>query len=966
MANDGTVKIGTDLDASGLKKGLQSLGTVASGALKGVGTAVAAVGTGLTALITKATMAAGELEQNIGGAESVFGELGDTISEMTTVMQTYDKELGQVVTSTASLEDVAQSAFKNMGLSTSDFLATANKMGALFQGSGFTAQESLDLSAKAMQRAADVASIMGIDTASALEAVTGAAKGNFTMMDNLGVAMNATTIEAFAFSKGIKTAYKDMDNQQKVGLAMELFLEKTAYAAGNYSKENMTLAGSLGTAKAALTNFLDGSGDVDALVGAFTDAADVIIANVTEIAPRIIDGLSQIAEKAVPMIPGLIEQVIPIVMDGVTGILDAVIGMVPSLVSGLAVILPQFAGIIGQLIDVIIDTLPEFLDAAAELIYAILDGLVGASSELVPEMLEIVFALIDVIIDTLPEFIEVAGQMIVAIVRGLVQSLPELVEKAPELIDALIDALIECLPLLLEVGVDLIWELLKGLYQTRVMLMKKAPDIIDSLIQGIYSCRIKLLLVGENIVKGIWEGISGAGGWLKQRIEQFANSVVESIKAFFGIQSPSVVMEKEVGAMITAGLAKGITATTTVAIRAMKRMGDKVLSASKTKEIKSLVNNTAASVAKSVKENGKTVTKDVETYNSDILASCNQTWTNIKNGQETSLADEVRYWQEVRKLLQKGTTARMEADAAYAAALKERNEAISDYNAEAVAMQKGYFADVQAINDDLAAAVDAAWADYDAAVQDRADSLYNALGGLFDGFSSSTENTTDILIENLRSQVTGLVDWAAEMEKLEERIDNESLISELQKLGPNAAADLAVLNQMTDAQLSEYVALWQSKTDICSMLATDEMSGLKDETLAIVDELIADSDVKLLELEDTFVTSMQQLAQEAVNEIGSLPVEFRRLGIEIGDALANGISSCASAVRAAAAALADAALGTSDASDLAAAALNARSAAGSLGGGFASGESRTVNVTQNFYSQTTSSFDAYKGAVLVV
>ena len=32
------------------------------------------------------------------------------------------------------------------------------------------------------------------DTQAALDAVTGAAKGNYTMMDNLGVAMNATQI----------------------------------------------------------------------------------------------------------------------------------------------------------------------------------------------------------------------------------------------------------------------------------------------------------------------------------------------------------------------------------------------------------------------------------------------------------------------------------------------------------------------------------------------------------------------------------------------------------------------------------------------------------------------------------------------------------------------------------------------------------------------------------------------------
>lgn len=606
---DGTIKISTMLDGSGLKKGLQSLGTVAAGALGG-----------MAALITKATMAAGELEQNLGGAESVFGDLGNSVAEMTTVMQTYDKELGQVVTSTTSLEEVAQSAFQNMGLSTSDFLATANKMGALFQGSGFSAQESLDLSARAMQRAADVASIMGIDTAAALEAVTGAAKGNFTMMDNLGVAMNATTIEAYALSKGINTAYKDMDNQQKIGLAMELFLEKTAYAAGNYAKENMTLAGSLGTAKAALTNFLDGSGDVDALVGAFVDAADVIIANVTEIAPRIIDGISQIVAQALPLIPGMIEQVVPVVLDGATQILNALVAMVPALVDGFAAIFPQLGSVLGQLIDVIIDTLPEFLDAAAELVYAILDGLAKAGPELVPLMLEITFRLIDVITDTLPEFIEVAGQMIVSIVRGLVQSLPQLVEKAPEivnqllavlveslplfidmaaeiimtladglivalpmliekapeLIESLLLALFDCLPLLIEVGIEIITKLLSGIDQAAVALVKKVPDLILVIVNGFQAANQSMLDCGWNLVKGIWEGISGASGWLRSKISEFASGVVESIKEFFGIHSPSVVMEKEVGAMITAGLAKGIIKGANVPIEATRQLAEQL------------------------------------------------------------------------------------------------------------------------------------------------------------------------------------------------------------------------------------------------------------------------------------------------------------------------------------------------------------------------------------------------------
>ena len=90
-----------------------------------------------------------------------------------------------------------------MGVAQSEYLATANKMGSLFQGSGLSQQRSLELTTKAMQRATDVASVMGIDTSQALESIAGAAKGNFTMMDNLGFAMNAKTLEAYTAGKEI-------------------------------------------------------------------------------------------------------------------------------------------------------------------------------------------------------------------------------------------------------------------------------------------------------------------------------------------------------------------------------------------------------------------------------------------------------------------------------------------------------------------------------------------------------------------------------------------------------------------------------------------------------------------------------------------------------------------------------------------------------------------------------------------
>lgn len=200
-------------------------GDSATDVFKRVAQAASALGIGK--IISDSIMSGGELEQNLGGVEVVFQQHAE------------------------SMKNTAKTAFKDMGLSESGYLAAANKMGALLKGSGFGIASAADMSRQVMQRASDVASIMGIDVSSAMEAVTGAAKGNFTMMDNLGVAINDTTLQIYAQEKGLG---KLETTQQKVSAAMQMFLEKTEYAAGNYARENDTFSGSLTTFKAELEN----------------------------------------------------------------------------------------------------------------------------------------------------------------------------------------------------------------------------------------------------------------------------------------------------------------------------------------------------------------------------------------------------------------------------------------------------------------------------------------------------------------------------------------------------------------------------------------------------------------------------------------------------------------------------------------------------------------------------------------
>lgn len=227
-----------------------------------------------------------ELEQNLGGTEAVFGEYAE------------------------SVQTLAETAYKNMGLSASDYMATANKMGSLFQGSGLEQVRAMELSTQAMQRAADVASVMGIDTSMAMESIAGAAKGNFTMMDNLGVAMNATTLSAYALEKGINFEWKTASNAEKAELAMQMFFERTEQYAGNFAREaNSTLSGSFGRMKTNIQDILAKMALGQDIKPSLENLQESVLAFAHNIVPAIVAILNQLPD----LVSGVLSTVGPVI-----------------------------------------------------------------------------------------------------------------------------------------------------------------------------------------------------------------------------------------------------------------------------------------------------------------------------------------------------------------------------------------------------------------------------------------------------------------------------------------------------------------------------------------------------------------------------------------------------------------------------------------------------------------------------
>ena len=471
-------------------------------AAKAAGAALAAVGTAALKLTKEVVKQAGELEQNLGGAESVFGEYADFIVKK------------------------GEDAYKNLGLSQSDYLATANKMGALLQGTGFSAEQSAQMTEKAMQRAADMASVMGIDMSAAMESVAGAAKGNFTMMDNLGVAINDTSIKAYALEKGLGEVETTQD---KVNVAMQMFLDKTEQYDGNFAKEaTETISGSLGLLEASWNSLLAGLGngeaDIEKLTANLTDAFDAVVKNIAPVIEHIVSALPSVVNSILATLPSLL----PVIVDAFTNLLNTMVSMLPQ-------IMPILSDALLTILSALIDNLPQIVEAAMTLITSLAQGIIEALPVLIPAIVDVVLQIVDTLLDNIDLLIDCAMQLIEGLTLGLIDALPILIEKAPVIIDKLVSATVNNLPKLIQLAMQIIVALVKGIIQNLPQLASAAVQIVTSITDGIKSFFGQMSQLGTELIGKLRDSIKNmalqAFTWGADLIQGLINGLKSKIGA---------------------------------------------------------------------------------------------------------------------------------------------------------------------------------------------------------------------------------------------------------------------------------------------------------------------------------------------------------------------------------------------------------------------------------------------------
>lgn len=237
--------------------------------------------------------------------------------------------------------------------------------------------------------------------------------------------------------------------------------------------------------------------------------------------------------------------------------------------------LPEILSAIGDIFEkinnAIIDALPEILDVILQVVLRVAKELGKQLPKLLPKITEGILRMVEVIIDNIDLFIDAAIEIVLGLAEGLIQAIPKLVEKIPVIIEKLIDAIMKNIPKIIEAGIKLLGALAEGLLQALPSLVAKLPEIIKAIVDGIERGIPDMEEAGKNLMKGLWDGMYRTRTSFKVKLQNWAFGVIEDIKGFFGIHSPSKVM-MEIGEYMGEGLALGIESTADMVQNAMSEL----------------------------------------------------------------------------------------------------------------------------------------------------------------------------------------------------------------------------------------------------------------------------------------------------------------------------------------------------------------------------------------------------------
>lgn len=545
-----------------------SIGGKLVGALKGV---IAAAGLG--AALGKALTEGAALEQSLGGVETLFKDSAD-----------------QVIAA-------ADNAYRTAGVSANKYMEQVTSFSApLLQGLGGDTAAAAGYADKAIVQMSDNANKMGTDMASIQYAYQGFAKDNYTMLDNLKLGYGGTQAEmarlindSGVLGDSIEVTAETVNDVpfDKIIDAIGVIQDDLGITGTTAQEAATTLSGSFAAMQAAASNVLAnltlGRDLGPALDGLAQTVSTFLVGNLL---PAVWNILSALPGALVTFVQSLGAQLV-----------TALQGTFPQLVAGLSAGLPQLmrtgAAMVENLVQGVTATLPAMLQAGTQTVTTAIQGLSQQLPAVLASGAQIVTSLIGGIAQMLPQVVQSALTVLNAFIAQVVQNLPQVLASGAQILQSLVEGIGDSLPQIVQAAVEMLAEFLQTIVQNLPQILAAGFNLINSLIEGIGNAlpgvitaageiartiwdtitNIDWIDLGANIIRGLISGLGSMAGALWDAATNIAKSALDAIKNFFGIASPSKLMQLEIGPYIPQGLALGIERNAGYVTDAMDDLG---------------------------------------------------------------------------------------------------------------------------------------------------------------------------------------------------------------------------------------------------------------------------------------------------------------------------------------------------------------------------------------------------------
>ena len=402
---------------------------------------------GIGAAVGKALFAGADLQQSIGGIETLYKDSADK-------MMAY-----------------ANQAYKTAGVSANDYMQQATSFSAaLISSYNGDVNAAADATNQAMIDMADNANKMGTPLESIQMAYQGFAKQNYTMLDNLKLGYGGTKTEMerlLADAEKITGVHYDINELGDVYDAIHVIQGELGITGTTAEEAASTISGSIGMMKASWQDLLGNlalGNDIYPQMEALAESVIAVIRNVVPAVLNIITGIPRMIIEHWP-------EIVASVSSGVSSLIAYVQSNWPRWVEVVFSTLQSIG-------SSIIAGIPGLIAKAQEVLAGILSWLSTNYPILVSKVLQLLMDLGQKLLTNLPTILLKLGQLAVTLVKGILTTAWNTARASLATIIAGIGSFASSVLQKLRSGLSTVWSVITSPF-------KKAKETLDGIVAKI-------------------------------------------------------------------------------------------------------------------------------------------------------------------------------------------------------------------------------------------------------------------------------------------------------------------------------------------------------------------------------------------------------------------------------------------------------------------------------------------------